>query len=71
MYKCTEGGLHGCKSHDMTKTMKICPGKNEEIQQRARKLYEDKENHNMAYNAALVEAEGYYKKKLFMQEENQ
>jgi uncharacterized metal-binding protein len=43
----------------MTKTMKDCPSKNEEIQRKAKELYKDEENHKIAYNAALVEAEGY------------
>jgi len=59
MYRCAECALHGCKIHDLTKTMKDCPSKNEEIQRKARELYKDEENHKIAYNAALVEAEGY------------
>ena len=59
MYKCAECTLHGCKSHDMTKTMKDCPSKNDKIQNKAKELYKDEENHRIAYNAALVEAEGY------------
>lgn len=59
MYKCAECTHHGCKIHDMTKTMKDCPSKNEDILNRAKELYKDEENHNIAYNAALVEAEGY------------
>ncbi|SHI77038.1 DUF1847 domain-containing protein [Lutispora thermophila] len=59
MYRCAECTLHGCKIHDLTKTMKDCPSKNEDIQRKAMELYKDEENHKIAYNAALVEAEGY------------
>lgn len=59
MYRCAECTFHGCKMHDMTKTMKDCPSKNEEIQRKAKELYKDEENHKIAYNSALVESEGY------------
>lgn len=59
MYMCAECTQHGCKLRDMSKTLKCCPCKNEEIQSKAEELYKEAENYNIAYNAALVESEGY------------
>ncbi|RRH45851.1 DUF1847 domain-containing protein, partial [Clostridioides difficile] len=43
----------------MDKLMKICPTREIELQQKAKQLYEEEENRKIAYNAGLVEAEGY------------
>lgn len=59
MYKCAVCQLKGCSTGDMEKLMKICPTKEEEIQNRAKELYFEEENKKIAYNAAVVEAEGY------------
>ena len=59
MFKCAECTLHGCIDRDIEKTMKCCPCKENAIQAKAKELYGEKENHNIAYSAALVESEGY------------
>lgn len=59
MYSCAECTLHGCKLRDMDKTMKVCPCRSEEIQEKAKGLYKKEENYVIAHNAALVEGEGY------------
>ena len=61
MYMCAECTQHGCILRDMDKTMKDCPCKNEEIQKQAAELYKEPENHNIALNSAIAEAEGYAK----------
>ena len=58
-YMCAECRQVGCKSRDLTKTMTCCPSKNEELQAKAAKLYQEEENHHIANTAARVEAEGY------------
>ena len=59
MYICADCTLHGCSARDMDKTPEICPCKNVELQERAKELYKEEENAKIAYNAALVESEGY------------
>ena len=59
MYICADCNLQGCKLKDMEKTPEICPCKNTEIQEKAKELYKEEENAKIAYNAALVESEGY------------
>lgn len=58
-YQCAKCALHGCKAGDMGKTMACCPSKNEEIQEQAKALYAEPENHTVAVAAASVEHEGY------------
>lgn len=59
MYKCAVCQLKGCATGDMEKLMKICPTKDIDIQNKAKELYLEEENKKIAYNAAVVEAEGY------------
>ncbi len=59
MYLCSDCTLHGCKLRDMEKTMKDCPCKNTELQEKAKALYKEEENYKIAHNAAIVENEGY------------
>ena len=59
MYLCSDCTLHGCKLRDMDKTMKNCPCKNSELQEKAKTLYKEEENYEIAHNAAIVESEGY------------
>lgn len=59
MFKCAECSLHGCMKCDMEQTMKCCPSKENELQDKARALYQEQENMNLAHNAAEVEADGY------------
>lgn len=59
MFKCAECALHGCRKNDTEQTMKNCPCKETELQEKAKALYNQGENMQIAHNAALVEAEGY------------
>lgn len=59
MYNCGKCTLHGCYKGEPEKSLPVCPNKNSKIQEQAQKLYEEEENHRIAYNAALVEAHGY------------
>lgn len=59
MYHCAECTLHGCISHDPEKMMRVCPTREAELQEKALALYQQPENHDIAYQSALVEGEGY------------
>lgn len=61
MFNCSNCKLHGCSKGNLNDTLPECPSKSNEIQDKAMALYEDNENKIIAYNAALVEAEGYCK----------
>lgn len=61
MYHCAECTLHGCYIRDPEKLMSVCPGKDAALQDRAAELYRQPENHEIAYQSALVECEGYGK----------
>ena len=43
----------------MTKTLPDCPSKDEQVKEQAKQLYNEPENHRIAYCAALTEAGGY------------
>ena len=58
-YQCANCVRQGCKSHQMDKTMPVCPCKNQPVQERAKELYQEEENRHIAYTSALVEQEGY------------
>ena len=58
-YMCAECRLTGCKFRDMSKTMTVCPCKNEEIQTKSAALYQEEENYRIAHAAGKTEAEGY------------
>lgn len=62
MYNCVNCGLKGCTKGDLEKSLPKCPNKNQELQEKARALYLGEENKKIAYNAAIVEAEGYGRK---------
>lgn len=59
MYKCSVCQLKGCSTGDESKMMKICPTRETYIQDKAKALYFEEENKIIAYNAALIELEGY------------
>lgn len=59
MYQCAKCAQRGCTRRDLTKTLPECPSKDEALQQQAAALYKEEENHRIAYEAALVEVEGY------------
>ena len=58
MYSCTKCTLRGCSSGEPEKGLVVCPNLSE-VQELAVKLYQDEENREMAYQSAVVEAEGY------------
>ncbi len=58
-YMCAECRQTGCKFRDMSKTMTVCPCKNEAVQAKAAELYKEEENYLIANVAGKVEAEGY------------
>lgn len=59
MMICGKCEKKGCTSGQWDNMPKVCPSKNEEIQEKAKALYNEEENKKLAYNSALVEAEGY------------
>jgi len=60
MYSCAKCGTIGCRENDLSKAYPECPSKEKEIQEKAMALYDEEENRLIAYNAALVEAEGRF-----------
>ena len=59
MYQCSKCFQRGCTKQDLTKTLPDCPSKEAAIQEKAKELYKEAENHRIAYCAALTEAGGY------------
>ncbi|WP_072904398.1 DUF1847 domain-containing protein [Hathewaya proteolytica] len=59
MYTCDVCKEHACKTGHMEKTPGNCPCAEESLQNEIRELYGEAENHKIAYNSAMVEAEGY------------
>jgi len=59
MYNCAKCVLQGCSKGELEKSLPVCPNDSSQIQEQAKKLYLEEENHKIAYNAALVEAHGY------------
>ena len=59
MYTCANCGLKGCSKGKLEESLPNCPSENKEIQEKSKLLYQEEENKKIAYNAALVEAEGY------------
>lgn len=59
MYQCSKCFQRGCTKQDLTKTLLDCPSKEAAIQEKAKELYKEAENHRIAYCAALTEAGGY------------
>lgn len=62
MYQCSKCGLTGCTKGDLSKTLPECPSLDRKEQEEIGRLYQEKENHDIAYHAAVVEAEGYGRK---------
>jgi len=62
MYTCSMCKKHYCKTGELEKLPLNCPSRESEEQQKIKALYAKDENHKLAYNSALVEAEGYCKK---------
>lgn len=59
MYNCAKCFQRGCTKQDMTKILPDCPSKDEQVKEQAKQLYNEPENHRIAYCAALTEAGGY------------
>ena len=59
MYNCAKCFQRGCTKQDMTKTLPDCPSKDEQVKEQAKQLYNEPDNHRIAYCAALTEAGGY------------
>ncbi|WP_312907398.1 DUF1847 domain-containing protein [Tissierella praeacuta] len=62
MYNCANCVLKGCTRGKLEESLPNCPNKNKEIQEKAKALYQEEENKKIAYNAAIVEAQGYGRK---------
>lgn len=62
MYTCAMCSEHYCKKGELEKLPLNCPCDEKEEQEKIKKLYIEDENYKLAYNSALVEAEGYCKK---------
>lgn len=58
-YMCAECTKLGCTMRDLEKTMPVCPCKAEEIQAKARELYQNEEDLRIAVAAAATEHDGY------------
>ena len=62
MYTCGNCGLLSCDSGKSDQLPKNCPSSEMEEQEKVKALYFDEENYKIAYNGAVLEAEGYCKK---------
>ena len=62
MYTCAMCSQHHCKIGELEKLPLNCPCNEQEEHEKIKKLYLEDENYKLAYNSALVEAEGYCKK---------
>lgn len=62
MYTCAMCSKNYCKEGQLDKLPLNCQCREEEKQRKIMQLYEEDENYKLAYNSALVEAEGYCKK---------
>lgn len=62
MYTCAMCSEHNCKSGQLEKVPVNCPCSEKEKQEKIKELYLEEENYKLAYNSAIVEAEGYCKK---------
>lgn len=61
MYICAMCKLRGCETGEKEKMPENCPCLEETVDE-SKKLYNESENKKIAYNSALVEAEGYCRK---------
>lgn len=62
MYTCAVCSGHNCRTGELEKLPLNCPCAEKEEQEKTKKLYLEEDNNKLAYNSALVEAEGYCKK---------
>ena len=61
MYTCAMCSENYCKKGELEKLPLNCPCNEKEEQEKIKELYLEEENYKLAYNSALVEAEGYCK----------
>lgn len=59
MYTCAICKEHYCRKGELEKLPQNCPCNEQKEQEKIKQLYLETENHKLAYNSALVEAEGY------------
>ena len=62
MYTCASCQEHSCRTGDFQNAPLSCPCRETNDQESIKKQYQDPEVAKIAYNAALVESEGYCKK---------
>ena len=62
MYTCSMWSEKNCKTGKLENLPLNCPCNEKEAQEKIKKLYHEEENYKLAYNSALVEAEGYCQK---------
>lgn len=62
MYTCAFCSDHYCRRGELEKLPSNCPCNETEEVEKLKELYFQEDNYNLAYNSALVEAEGYCKK---------
>lgn len=62
MYTCSMCSEKNCKKGKLEKLPLNCPCNEKEEQEKIKELYLKEENYKLAYNSALVEAEGYCEK---------
>lgn len=62
MYTCSMCSEKNCKTGKLEKIPLNCPCNEKEEQEKIKELYLKEENYKLAYNSALVEAEGYCEK---------
>lgn len=62
MYTCAMCNKHSCEKGECEKLPLNCPSNEKEELDKTKELYIKDENYKIAYNSALVEADGYCKK---------
>lgn len=62
MYSCAMCSAHFCRTEELEKLPKNCPCNEKQQNSEIKNLYLEAENHKLAYQSALVEAEGYCEK---------
>ncbi len=62
MYTCAMCSEHNCRTGSIERLPLNCPSNEKEEQEKIKNIYLEDDNNKLAYNSALVEAEGYCKK---------
>lgn len=62
MFTCAFCKDHPCDTNDINNYPPNCPSRETEDLEKIKELYKEQENHHLAYQSALVEAEGYCQK---------